>query len=220
MKKLLNGIVKFRREVLPNYRDVFSHLALGQSPDALFISCSDSRVAVNVFASTDPGDLFVSRNVGNFVPPFRGENERNASDSVSAAVEFALHALNVSSIIVCGHSECGAMQALVSGRAKIESAYLRDWLSNGDVALKTLDSTTGNNQLARHNQLSQLNVLAQIENLKTYPAVQAKLKAGTLTLYAWWFELKQADVYSYEEATKEFTLIDEEEAARIIERMK
>ena len=164
MKKLLNGIVKFRREVLPNYREIFSRLALGQSPDALFISCSDSRLTVNVFASTDPGDLFVSPNVGNFVPPYEKDQVRTSSDSVSAAIDFALNTLNVSSIIVCGHSECGAMQALVSGRTKLDSTYLREWLKHGDVALKTLDSTAGNSLLARHNQLSQLNVLVQIEN--------------------------------------------------------
>src|SRR3989344_5044651 len=109
MKKLLHGIVKFRRDQLPSYRETFARLALGQSPDALYIGCSDSRVAVNVFASTDPGDLFVNRNVGNMIPPF--VPTQSSPEGVSAVIDFALETLKVKHIIVCGHSECGAMLA-------------------------------------------------------------------------------------------------------------
>ncbi|HAZ13873.1 MAG: carbonic anhydrase [Bdellovibrionales bacterium GWA2_49_15] len=221
MKKLLQGIVKFRREVLPGYRETFARLALGQSPDALFIGCSDSRVAVNVFASTDPGDLFVVRNVGNLVPPYEENAQLSADESEAAAVEFALNSLNVSNIIVCGHSECGAMQALAAGREKVETPCLREWLRHGDGAVKILNSSCNpSTQFGQHNRLSQINVLRQIEHLKTYPAVQARLKTGALTLHAWWFELKYADVYAYEESVSQFVLIDEMEVARILERME
>ena len=221
MKKLIQGIVKFRRDVLPNYRETFARLALGQSPDVLYIGCSDSRVAVNVFASTDPGDLFVVRNVGNLVPPFNLGNQSSADESEAAAIEFALTTLNVSNIIICGHSECGAMHTLVTGRKNVTSNSLREWLSHGDVALEQLDTapSLGKN-LARHNQLSQLNVLKQLENLKTHPVVQEKLKAGKLTLHAWWFEVSRADVHAYEESAGEFVLIDESEAELIMKRLK
>lgn len=221
MKKLLDGIVKFRRDILPGYRETFARLALGQSPDALFIGCSDSRVAVNVFASTDPGDLFVVRNVGNLVPPYVEGNQSPIPDSVAAAIEFALNTLNVSNIIVCGHSECGAMHALVSGRNKIGTSGLREWLRHGDSALKQMDSDQCSKEnLSRHNHLSQLNVMKQIEHLKTYPVVQKKLKAGKLSLHAWWFELSAADVYAYEESVHKFVLLDESEAARILIRLE
>src|ERR1700693_2569793 len=106
MIKLIKGIVTFRRHVRPGYRKQFAHLALGQSPDTLFIACSDSRVVPNSFASTDPGDLFVIRNVGNLIPPCDQDGYSQADESEWAAIEFAIFALNVSDIIVCGHSEC------------------------------------------------------------------------------------------------------------------
>src|SRR5687768_8428317 len=115
MKKLIQGIVEFRRNMRTGYREVFAKLALGQAPDALLVACSDSRVVPNLFASADPGDLFVIRNVGNFVPPGGDGRSRNDS-SEAAAIEFALSKLQVADIIVCGHSECGAMQALLAGR--------------------------------------------------------------------------------------------------------
>src|SRR3984885_10816693 len=121
MKKLVNGIVEFRKNLLPEYRQKFAKLAVEQKPDALFICCSDSRVAPNVFASTNPGDLFVIRNVGNIIPPCAGSDGHSVADeSEAAAIEFAIKNLNVSDIIVCGHSECGAMQALIKGREKIK----------------------------------------------------------------------------------------------------
>jgi carbonic anhydrase len=224
MKKLIEGIVKFRTDVLPQYRETFAQLALGQSPDALFIGCSDSRVAVNVFASTDPGDLFVIRNVGNLIPVCMPQAEQVIADpSVPAAIEFAIQTLKVSHVIVCGHSECGAMQALISGRQQLKSQHLKEWLRHGDDALEQLqfESTSENiNKLSRHNRLSQINVLKQIEHLKTYPLIQNKLQSGELLLHAWWFELGQADVYAFEESVGEFVLIDEKEAVLILERMK
>ena len=217
MKKLVNGIVKFRKEILPNYRETFARLALGQSPDTLFIGCSDSRVAVNVFASTDPGDLFVVRNVGNMVPPANTKGVSTADESEAAAIEFALNNLNVSNIVVCGHSECGAMHALVNGRSKVKMPNLRSWLRHGDSSLEKLDrSENENSSLARHNRLSQLNVVQQIEHLKTYPIVQERLQSETLKIHGWWFELKNAEVYSYRESLGDFVLLDEKEAERIL----
>src|ERR1044071_2187850 len=106
MKKLIQGIMEFRRTRRQSMRETFAKLALGQNPDCLFIACSDSRVAANVFASTDPGDLFVVRNLGNIMPPFPD------GGSTVAALQFALERLEVCHIIVCGHSDCGAMHAL------------------------------------------------------------------------------------------------------------
>src|SRR5436189_4919786 len=106
MKKLIRGIVEFRKKVRPGYRETFSRLALGQSPDALLIACSDSRVAPNVFASTEPGDLFVIRNVGNIIAPCGDGGLAIGDESEAAAIEFSTFALNVSDMIVCGHSEC------------------------------------------------------------------------------------------------------------------
>lgn len=220
MKKLIKGIVDFRRNLQPGYRENFARLALGQTPDALYIGCSDSRVAVNVFASTDPGDLFVIRNVGNLVPPCGSDGHSTADESEAAAIEFALGTLNVSNIIVCGHSECGAMQALAAGREKVKDKNLRSWLRHGEKGLDDLSSSRDlGKTLSKHNRLSQFNVLQQIEHLKTYPIIKERLNAGTLNLHGWWFELNQADVYAYEESKEQFVLFDEEEGQRILARL-
>jgi carbonic anhydrase len=217
MKKLLQGIVEFRRNRMPDYREKFARLALGQAPDTLFIACSDSRVVPNLFASADPGDLFVIRNVGNLVPPAGSDGLSRHDGSEAAAIEFALAKLQVTDIIVCGHSECGAMQALLNGRDAVEPFHLRSWLRHGDCALAELAGHPGPDpSLPRHNQLSQLNVLAQIENLKTYPMVREQVAAGRLRLHGWWFELRNADVHAYDEARGAFVLIDDFEAERLL----
>jgi carbonic anhydrase len=218
MRKLVKGIAEFRRKVLPDYRETFARLALGQAPDALFIACSDSRVAPNVFASTDPGDLFVVRNVGNLIPPSRGDGHSTADESEAAAIEFAVMNLNITDIIVCGHSECGAMHALVEGREKVAHPNLRAWLRHGEPSLARLDPRTAYD-LSPVNQLSQLNVLQQLGNLKTYPVVRDRLADGRLKLHGWWFKLSTADVFAYDESAGIFVLIDEGEAARILDRL-
>ncbi|MBF0205305.1 MAG: carbonic anhydrase [Oligoflexia bacterium] len=214
MKKLIRGIVEFRRNVQDSYRKSFGPLARGQAPDALLIACSDSRVVPNVFASTNPGDLFVSRNIGNIVPPhgvFMG------GDSEAAIIEFSVLRLNVLDIIVCGHSECGAMQALINGRKNIETPALKNWLRHGDPALDLLNSgVVLDSSLEKHNQLSQINVLTQIEHIKTYPIVKRRIKEGRLAIHGWWFDIAEADVYYYDEAIRKFIMINEAEAENIL----
>lgn len=220
MKKLVKGIVEFRQNTLPEYREKFGHLALDHSPDTLFIACSDSRVVPNVFASTDPGDLFVLRNVGNLIPPCEHSGSSCIDKSEAAAIEFALLTLHVSDIVICGHSECGAMQAIVSGRETIASHNLRQWLGYGENAYEQLKHEPNFAKgFSEPNRLSQRNVLLQIEHLKTYPIIQDRLAKETLKIHGWWFELAHADVYAYEESQHQFVLIDEVEAERILERL-
>ncbi len=209
MKKLIRGIIEFRANVRPKVKRTFAQLALGQRPDALFVACSDSRVVPNLFASCDPGDLFVVRNVGNLIPPFPA-GTGPVGDSEAAAIEFALHFLPISDVIVCGHSECGAMQALLRGRSQIASQALKNWLRHGEESLKQLGAApNAHSELAPHNQLSQSNVLQQIEHLKTYPIVSRGLQEGRLRLHGWWFDIKEADVYAYSAQEGRFRLIDE-----------
>lgn len=217
MKKLLRGIVEFRRRVRPGYRRTFARLALKQSPDALLIACSDSRVAPNLFASTEPGDLFVIRNAGNLISPC-GRDGRSVSDeSEAAAFEFALLRLGVSDIIVCGHSECGAMRMLCSGLKGPGAPHLRAWLRHGAPALRQV--RRGGRMRARlplHDHVSQFNVLRQLDHLRTYPVVRERLRAGKLGLHAWWFDIRRAEVLAYEPGAGRFVVIDEAEASRLI----
>ncbi len=222
MKKLIKGIVEFRRKVQKEYRESFGRLATGQSPDTLFIACSDSRVVPNTFASTDPGDLFVLRNVGNIVPPCGDMSGVSGSDeSEAAAIEYSVQSLNVSNIIVCGHSECGAMRALIANRQQVPSPNLKSWLRHGDQALLQLKSgMILDPELTEHNQLSQLNVLLQMEHVKSYPTVRQRINAGEVSVHGWWFDISRADVYTYDELLKRFVLIDEAEADRLLRALE
>lgn len=210
MNKLIQGIKDFRRRVLPTCRERFAKLAEAQHPDALFVTCSDSRVAPNWFASTNPGDLFVIRNVGNIISPC-GEDGRSLGDeSEFAAVEFAIMSFDIPDIIICGHSECGAIRAIMSEDVLEGASHLRSWLKHGQNSLRKLESGfVTDHSLSTLNQLSQLNVLEQIENMKTYPLVMERLKEGRLRIHAWWFDIAEAAVYSYREDLKRFILIDE-----------
>lgn len=197
MKKLLDGIAEFQRTTRPSYREKFAKLALGQSPDCLFFACSDSRVVPNLFASTEPGDLFVVRNVGNLVPPCGSTGLSTTDRSEGAAVEFALQVLGVRDIVVCGHSDCGAMRSLLSEDKHERAPNLREWLDVAQSSLRRLHSNPIDTSLSLHNQLSQVNVLQQVANLQTYPEVAERVAAGKLRLNAWWFDLGRAEVLSF-----------------------
>ena len=211
MRKLVQGIVDFRNRVRPVARETFARLALGQSPDVLFIACSDSRVAINVFASTEPGDLFVVRNPGNIVSPAAADGISVADESEAAAIEFAVGQLAVKDIIVCGHSSCGAMAGLLRGRENLNAPHLRSWLRHAERALDRVDLTAPD----APDRLSQANALLQIENLKTYPLVARAEQEGRLKLHAFWFDIATAEVLVHDPARAGYVPLDEEQAARL-----
>jgi carbonic anhydrase len=216
MKKLIQGIVDFRNNLTDESRALFAQLALGQKPDTLFIACSDSRVVPNLFASTNPGDLFVLRNIGNLIPPATATIQDH---SASAVIEFSLYALSVSDIIVCGHSECGAMQALAHGVDAECCPHLATWLTYGKAAVdKVKKGLILDPSLAEHNQISQVNVLQQIEHISSYPFIRERLAKKELRIHGWWFDIARADVYCYEPEFQQFILIDEKEAQRMLAR--
>lgn len=206
MHKLLAGIIDYRRHVRPAYAETFARLALTQAPDTLMVACSDSRVVPNLFASTDPGDLFVVRNVGNFIPPFERVDPRDRA--AGAAIEFSTEVLGVRDIVVVGHSECGAMRALLGSTLPESTPTLRAWLDLGRPALEHLSDPISPD-LPTHDRLSQLNVLQQLENLRTYPGVATRIAAGALKLHAWWFDIAHADVLAWHVARHRFEPIEE-----------
>jgi carbonic anhydrase len=221
VKKLLQGIVDFHKNVRPRVRDTFARLALGQAPDALLIACSDSRVAPNLFASTEPGDLFVIRNAGNIISPCGADGRSVSDESEAAAIEFSTLGLNVRDIIVCGHSECGAMRILADGRSDIAAPHLHSWLRHAKGALERIKAGDRMGaDLALQNQLSQFNVLRQLDHLRSYKVVQERLNTGTLRLHAWYFDIAEAEVLAYDERDKRFIVIDDDQATRIIGRLK
>jgi carbonic anhydrase len=212
VRKLLQGIVDFRNRVRPVARETFARLALGQRPDVLFIACSDSRVAINVFASTEPGDLFVVRNPGNIVSPAAPSGLSVADESEAAAIEFAVGELAVRDIIVCGHSSCGAMSGLLRGRESVAAPHLRSWLRHAERALESVPDRTAAGAL---DQLSQANTLLQLEHLMTYPVVGRAEKESGLRLHAFWFDIANAEVLAYDPGQRGFVPLDERQAERL-----
>lgn len=206
MKKLIQGIIDFRKGLTEESRALFAKLALGQKPDTLFIACSDSRVVPNLFASTNPGDLFVLRNIGNLIPPASVSQQDN---SASAVIEFSIFSLNVSDVIICGHSECGAMQALIHGVDTCSCPHLGAWLKHGEESLrKVRNGSILNPALSEDNQVSQVNVLQQMQHMMSYPFIRERVEKKQLRVHGWWFDIAHADVYYYERKVNQFLLID------------
>jgi carbonic anhydrase len=210
VRKLLLGIDEFLRTRRAAYVPTFERLAATQAPDTLAIACSDSRVSPVEFATSEPGDVFVLRNVGNLVPP----HDAAHASSAGAAVEYALAALPIEDVVVCGHSECGAMKALATGRTPPGTPHLAAWLAHGRRSLEGLPPAPPG--LAPHDHLSQQSVLRQLENLRTYPAVREGERAGRLRLSAWWFHVAGGELLDWEAAAGRFVPLD---AARIARRM-
>lgn len=215
MLKLLHGILSFRAGLTPEAQADFRRLALGQSPDVIYIGCADSRVDPRVFASTEPGDALVDRNAGAMIPDY-GEEE----NETAAILELGLVRLAepVSHIIICGHSECTAMLDLFSGTRVSDAPHYNHWLRHGQAAREKYDRGLRMNlDCADHNQLSLINVVEQRERLKDHPLVRKRLEAGDLQLHGWWFEIATATVFAYDEATRRFVPIDESYVRRVAE---
>jgi carbonic anhydrase len=198
MEKLIRGIHRFRKQYWSENRELFRRLAEhGQSPEALFITCCDSRVIPTVITHADPGDLFILRNIGNFIPPY-SENPLDGT-GVAAAIEYVVEHTPVRDIIVCGHSDCGVMKALYKDRRVFaESPHIVEWLRHGD---RTLEVVAANYpKMTKEERLavtSEENVLVQIENLRTYPVVRKAAREGRLHVHAWFFEIGTGSVFQY-----------------------
>jgi carbonic anhydrase len=200
MKTILEGVLRYEREVIPRERILFERMASGQSPEALLITCADSRIVPSFITQTRPGDLFICRNAGNMVPPY----EENTG-GVSATIEYAVRVLNVQHIVVCGHSDCGAMKAVLHPEMVAEMRAVAAWMRNGEVARMIVEENyadlRGKEQL---DMLAQQNALAQLAHLRTHPCVAAREAAGRLQLHAWFYELETGRVLIYSEESKVF----------------
>src|SRR5215475_9475522 len=211
------GIVDFRERLLPHYAERFRDLALAQSPDALFVTCSDSRVVPDLLASTHPGDLFTMRNVGNLVPPATANGLSIGDLSEASAIEYAVLALKVANIIVCGHSACGAMKAVLKPDARLKAPNLERWLHHAHPAAVRLEHEGPLDiALPPHDQLSQLNVLVQLQHLMSYPIVRQLVAEKRLRLGAWWFNIATGEMSAYDRSSRSFLAIERQLANRLI----
>ena len=200
MKKILSGVEKFQGDVYPSKKRLFGKLADGQSPQVLFITCADSRIDPNLITQTEPGDLFVCRNAGNIVPPYSGTGE-----GMSASVEYAMAALKVPHIVVCGHSNCGAMKAVMHPEVANGLPHVQDWLTFSQAALQAVaGGKKGRGEKQRMQALIEQNVLLQLQHLRTHPQVTAKLAAGETQLHGWVYDIGTGEITAYDESAGKF----------------
>lgn len=201
MEKIRKGVTCFHDTIFPQQKEHFEQLARQQRPNALFITCSDSRIHPNLITQTDPGDLFILRNPGNIVPPY------NATDpgSEAATIEYAVAVLKVPNIIVCGHSNCGAMDALLRRNELTQLPAVVSWLHQAESTLRIMQTSfTELDDVRRVDMTIEQNVLAQIANLRTHPSVAARLISKDLQIFAWVYEIGTGDVREFDAAKNEF----------------
>ena len=193
MKHLIDGIHRFQSGVFGPQRELFTRLVDGQEPDALFITCSDSRIAPNLITQTQPGDLFIIRNAGNIVPSW------GVPSGEAATIEYAVEALGVRDIILCGHTHCGAMKAVVHPETARGLPAVEQWLHHCEGTRRLLKGAyahvTGDDLIET---AVEENVLVQIEHLRTHPSVLAGLAAGKLTLHAWVYDIENGQVHAFD----------------------
>jgi carbonic anhydrase len=202
MQRLLQGIHQFRTQHFPSHREFFERLAQGQTPQALFITCADSRVNPNLITQTDPGDLFIHRNIGNVIPP------HGVSGGEAATIEYAMTALGVQDIVVCGHTGCGAMKAVLEPETTENMPAVRAWLAHAEATGRIVADSYGHlDANARWRVAVEENVLVQIENLRTLPVVASAMVRGELRVHGWVYKIETGEVFGYDASNGQFELL-------------
>jgi carbonic anhydrase len=192
--KFLGGVSRFKENVYPEHRELFEKLAAGQRPEALFITCADSRIDPCLLTQTKPGELFICRVIGNIVPPYP-----DAVGGVSATIEYAVGVLRVPEVIVCGHTDCGVMRGALNPEALGAYPNVTAWLRYAKVEQREPEPSP-EFLLA----LTEANVVGQLSNLRSHPAVADRLKEGDLTLHGWVYHIGPGTVTSYNEESRKF----------------
>lgn len=194
MKKLIEGIHNFQETEFRTKQQLFKNLAEGQKPLALFITCSDSQVIPNLLTQTDPGELFILKNAGNIVPPYGAVKGGEAG-----TIEYAIKALQIKDIIICGHSHCGTMEGLLHPDKLVEMPAVQEWLTHAKasqlIVADNYDHLT--DETDRLTAIIEENVLVQLENLRTYPCVSAALRRGEVKLHGWVYQFETGEVFEY-----------------------
>lgn len=209
IEDIASGVRRFRDVIFPKRRRLFEAMAHHQDPKILFIGCIDSRVNPAMLCHADPGDMFVERTPGNLVPIYG-----NTTSGVSASIEYAVAALQVTDIIVCGHSDCGALKAVSNPEARAALPAVSRWLKYADESLPRL--TPGpkrESPKARLRRFCQANVATQLEHLATHPSVRRRLKQGDLALHGWVYDIPTGTVQRFNPATGKFALWPEKTRA-------
>lgn len=200
MKKIIQGVHKFQQEVFGTHQELFARLATSQTPHTLFITCSDSRINPNMLTQAKPGEIFILRNAGNIVP-----NYTDLVGGEAATIEFAVAGLGIEHIVVCGHSNCGAIKAVLNPELSRNLPALTKWLGHAETTRQLLNENYTDRTEDEHLNIAvQENVLLQLENLRTHPAVAARLAEGKLHLYGWIYKIPTGEVFAYNPIENQF----------------
>ncbi len=210
MEKVVNGILDFQKHAFKENKDLFAELANGQNPDVLFITCADSRIDPNLVTQTQPGDLFICRNAGNIVPP----HVRQAG-GVTASIEFAVAALGVKDIVVCGHTDCGAMKGALTPEALNSLPHVKDWIDHSRAAVECVKAKHGQATMNELLEVTEQNVLLQLQHLRTHPSVAAKIVNKEVSLHGWVYHIENGDVTCYDESQDVFISVQERYASLV-----
>ncbi|WP_052390449.1 carbonic anhydrase [Streptomyces sp. NRRL B-24484] len=203
MQELTDGLRRFRREAFPPRAALFADLAARHRPGTLFIGCSDSRVVPELITQSEPGELFVVRTAGNLVPPHPA-----GADAVAASIEYAVGVLGVSDVVVCGHSGCGAMTALVTGDGLDRLPSVAAWLRHGAGVADEPDPGVADAPVEhRVAALVRANVATQLARLRTHPAVAEALDRQALTLHGWVYDIASGTVETYDRDADRFAAL-------------
>ena len=211
MKDIIDGFLKFQRSVFPERAGLFKRLANQQSPRALFISCSDSRLVPELVTQPEPGDLFVIRNAGNIVPSYGPE-----PGGVTASVEYAVSALRVSDIVICGHSDCGAMTAIAGCHCMDSMPAVGHWLRYADSARIVNEAKQHRSAHEKVHSMVRENVIAQLANIQTHPSVRLALEEGRIALHGWVYDIESGDITAYDGLRREFVSLAENPGTRAV----
>jgi carbonic anhydrase len=214
MQSILAGVHQFRSVEYPKQRELFEQLARKkQSPKALFITCADSRVHPNLITMTEPGDLFLLRNAGNIIPPYG-----QLGGGEAATIEYSIEVLGIQHIIICGHSQCGAMQALLTNRALDELPAARAFFAHAEATRRIVHHKYRDRNLESHELLAaatEENVLVQLNNLSTHPSVAARLSSGELWVYGWYYDIGSGVIRQFDQSQGRFVELASEPQAAV-----
>jgi carbonic anhydrase len=200
---ILQGLKRFKKKVYPKHRELFQKLALQQRPSALFITCADSRIDPCLLTQTKPGELFLCRVIGNIVPRYP-----ESIGGVSATIEYAVGVLGVPDVIVCGHTDCGVMKGVLNPEALKPLANVSAWLQHAQPAREAVaESRNGLSETEFLLALTERNVIEQLKNLQTHPAVAARLEQGNLKLHGWVYDIAKGTVTTYSPRRQKFIRI-------------
>lgn len=205
MHHIIKGALQFQQEAFNKHAELFSKLANSQAPEALFITCSDSRIDPNLITDANPGELFICRNAGNIVPP----HARHAG-GITASIEYAVQALGIKHIIVCGHSDCGAMRAAMDMGSLKEFPHVCNWLANSEAAIAVVKNKHADESPEEKlDRLIERNVILQIQHLATHPYIASRLATDEIELHGWVYNIGSGGINCWNAGQQAFIPIAE-----------